>query len=102
MAKSLKEFAVDYARRIKNTPNKERDEEVQAVLNEINNLVYESSQKSISNNDKIALLKELENELKKPLMKNGKIICLNEADNKNYLDMVNAVLVALEQQNSNK
>lgn len=102
MSKSLKEFAVVYARRIKSTPNRERDKEVQAVLNEINNLVYESTQKLISDNDKITLLKELQNELKKMSVVDGKVLCLNEADNKNYLELVNAVLVALQQQNLNK
>ncbi len=102
MAKGLKEFAVEYAQRINNTPNRDRNKEVQAVLNEINKLVYESTQKPITDNDKITLLEELENELKKPLIINGKMICLNEADNKNYLDLVNIVLLELQKQNSSK
>ncbi len=88
---TTKELAEQYAKRILNSSNKK--EETQKVLNEINNLKYSGTNNIISNEDKLDILKEMQNKLNP---RTGQTVLLEHAENKSYLQLVAHMISLLE------
>ena len=68
---------------------------IESIINEIDNLTYKKTQKSIDANDKIWILEYIHHQLSSSSVKDGLNYIEKSADNKYYLILINKALIVL-------
>lgn len=89
---TFREVADDYVQRLIDAADAR--EEVRSIAAEIKNLSYESG-KSLSAEDRIAIVEIMASEFSPEKRRIGRVGILKEADNKHYLQLVQALRVLL-------
>lgn len=87
---TINEMINKYANRILNSNDKY--EETQNVLKEIDKLTYTDTGNEINKEDKLKILKGIQNQINP----NGRDIILKEAENKSFLELVSHMIALLE------
>lgn len=87
---SKKDFAQQYVSRIVNA--KDKSDETERIINEINKITYAETNEVINNKDKLEILQEIFS----TFCPDGRVRLLKEADNQNYLTMIRYVMDELK------
>ncbi|TBX83311.1 hypothetical protein E0M25_00565 [Bacillus mycoides] len=87
------ELARHYVQKIENSNSKVQL--VKSIIDEIDNLIYKSTETPISNSDKIFIFKYIYEQLNRNLIQDGPNYIEKSADNKYYLLLISEALEML-------